>query len=156
MILPLTRGTSALVDEIDVAAVLGIAWHAHDGGSGRVYARSGFISGQQRVYLNRLIWVRMSGSSAPDVDHRDGDGLNCRRGNLRSATRSQNAQNSRAHKDSTSGLKGVRKTRGGRWSARVFVDDKEVHIGTFDTASDAHAAYAGRAAEVFGEFARAA
>lgn len=91
-----------------------------------------------------------------DVDHINGDRLDNRMVNLRMATRAENLANSRAHKDSLSGIKGVRfhKVRQ-RWQARICHAGKSRHLGYFDNPQDAARAYSEAAATMFGKFARA-
>lgn len=61
--------------------------------------------------------------------------------NLRMVSRSVNNQNQRrARKDNKSGLLGVRPNRA-RWAASIFVYGKKHHLGTYDTAEEAHAVY---------------
>ena len=86
-----------------------------------------------------------------EVDHRDNDGLNNRRSNLRMATRSQNMTN-KEYGVGISGYRGVSRN-GSRWRARVIHNNKEHHIGTFDTIEEAAKAYDQLAKELHGEFA---
>ena len=105
-------------------------------------------------YAHRLAVLYMTGQwPAGDVDHVDRDGLNNRWNNLREATRSQNNANKCVDSRNRFGLKGVRKSKNGKRFTTV-VDGR--YAGTFDTPEEAHAAYVAKAAEVFGEFARAA
>jgi hypothetical protein len=88
------------------------------------------------------------------VDH-----INCDRGdnrlcNLRLATLKQNFRNSRRSSRNTSGAKGVQKTRGGRWAARICADNVSHHLGTFNTVTEAADAYKEAALKLHGEFAR--
>ncbi|MGJ2408988.1 HNH endonuclease, partial [Salmonella enterica subsp. enterica serovar Paratyphi A] len=70
------------------------------------------------------------------------------------ATNSQNQMN-RANQ--TDLPKGVTFHRGvGKFQAQIKRDGKSHYLGLFDTASAAHIAYCEKAAELFGEFARAA
>jgi hypothetical protein len=89
------------------------------------------------------------------VDHRDLDRTNNRWNNLRRATRSTNAANTRRQRNNTSGFKGVyphHKT--GRWYAQIRKDGRGYYLGSFATPQAAHEAYAAAARELFGEFAR--
>ena len=110
--------------------------------------------GTRVYYAHRLAWLYMTGEwPERDVDHEDRNGLNNRWSNLREATRSQNNANRCVDSRNRFGLKGVRKSKNGKRFTTV-VDGR--YAGTFDTPDEAHAAYVAKAAEVFGEFARAA
>lgn len=108
------------------------------------------------ILAHRLAWFIHHGEWPIDlIDHRDGDGLNNRIGNLRMATNAQNLANSKRHRKSTTNFKGVSAvTNSNRFRARIRRGGKEHHLGTFDTPEEAHAAYCRAAAETFGEFAR--
>lgn len=107
---------------------------------------------------HRLAWFYMTGEW-PDrgIDHEDTNRSNNRWLNLRVATDMQNSANSRRHKDNSSGFKGVhlhKQTM--KWAARIMVAGKSIHLGLFPTPEAAHAAYAAKAIELSGEFARVA
>ena len=94
---------------------------------------------------HRVAWYMMTGEwPAVMVDHRNLCRSDNRWDNLRLATNSQNQMN-RANQ--TDLPKGVTFHRG---------VGKSHYLGLFDTASAAHIAYCEKAAELFGEFARAA
>jgi hypothetical protein len=104
-------------------------------------------------YEHRVAYLHQHGEWPPaTVDHKNrakGDnGVT----NLRPADHSQNLANRKVRKDNRFGVKGVKRTRSGRWGARIQGD----WLGTFDNAGDAHTAYVKAATERFGEFARAA
>ena len=91
------------------------------------------------------------------VDHWDRDGMNNKWANLRNASNSQNAANSKVYSTNTSGFKGVTfHKRNRRWQAAIKHHGKNHYLGLFDTAAAAHAAYMCKARELFGPFARAA
>lgn len=151
-LVPLTMGYSAAVDLHDVPLVAPYTWCAARS-SHLVYALSDQgIPGKKAVRMHRLI---MDAPDGIEVDHVDGDALNNRRGNLRLATRAQNAQNCRRPKNNTSGYKGVYLHKAsGKWLAQISANRKRVYVGCFDTAELAYAAYLRAAEQLHGEFAR--
>lgn len=91
----------------------------------------------------------------PDVvDHIDGIPGNDEPENLRAATRSQNQHNSKIRSDNKSGIKGVGKTKTGRWRGYVSLNGKQHGAGTFDTPEEAESAVKELRSKLHGEFAR--
>lgn len=89
------------------------------------------------------------------IDHINGDGLDCRRTNLRAADKSQNAANSGPHKDNTSGHKGVYlDKRDGTWYAQIMKQGKTHNLGRFKTKESAAEVYNAAAKKLFGVFAK--
>lgn len=106
----------------------------------------------QRYSASRLAWFYMRGTwPKRNVEHWDGDQANNRWVNLRLATRTQNQGNARPRVL----LKGVTRVRTGKYTAQIQKKMRKLHLGTFDTAEEAHAAYAEKALAWYGEFARA-
>lgn len=107
---------------------------------------------------HRLAWLYVHGAwPKAEIDHINGDGRDNRLRNIREATRSQNLGNTRRRKSNKSGRKGVTWTaHANRWSAWIGVGGHTKHLGYFETADDAHAAYVTASKKAFGEFARAA
>jgi hypothetical protein len=109
-----------------------------------------------RYRAARLAWFYMKGEWPTHViDHENLIRSDDRWENLRPATISQNGGNSRVRSRNLCGLKGVTAHRN-KWVARIMRDGKALHLGLFETAEEAHRAYAAKAAELFGDFARAA
>lgn len=90
------------------------------------------------------------------TDHRDNDGLNNQRENLRACSNSQNQANKPKPRHNTSGFKGVsfRPTRSNRFYAAIGFGGRRIHIGSFLTAEEAARAYDKKAIELFGPFAQ--
>ena len=108
-------------------------------------------SGRTSVFLHRLVAGSPEGL---EVDHINQNKLDCRKANLRHATRAQNARNQRLTSANNSGFKGVRLHKGmGRWEARIKVNGRDRYLGLHNNPRDAARAYDVAAAEAFGEFA---
>jgi hypothetical protein len=87
------------------------------------------------------------------VDHSDHNGLNNRKNNIRLCTSSQNSMNKKGQSNNTSGYKGVSYHKGkNKYQATIMVNRKQIYIGSFLTAFEAHEAYKKRAQELFGSF----
>lgn len=156
MIVPLANSELvALIDDEDADRVLGSSWRLrviHGNNYAIAYVPEMYAElGQRSTMLHRLIlrppkWQR--------VDHRNGDGLDNRRENLRIVTNTQNLQNSVSRRG-TSQYKGVSWIkRRGVWSAQIRYDGKNRFIGHYTDEVTAARAYDREAQMHFGEFAR--
>ena len=119
--------------------------------------RTGRLFGASTA-AHRVVWAMEMGAwPCFDVDHINGDRGDNRIGNLREATRSQNLGNAKVRSDNTSGFKGVAWERRRKlWKSNITVEGRQRHLGYFDTAEEAHAAYCKAASIAFGEFSRVA
>lgn len=135
-LVPLTKGFFAVISIVDAEAVGRFNWYAKRK-STTVYAlsrRAG--SDGSRATLHDFIG-RRAGLSGPEVDHRIANGLDCRRSNLRGATRAQQLRNTRIRSDNASGHKGVHWNTGkNAWEAQIRVDGRRLYLGRF-SAKDA-------------------
>ena len=147
--IPLTRGKVAIIDTADIPLVDGYNWRAQiTCGNDKWYA----YSKQRKIFLHRLLMTPPPGFI---TDHKNRNGLDCRRSNLRFATRMQNAQN-KAHPRTGTIFKGVRQRKENgrrRWCALITVNKKKIYLGYFATAEEAAHAYDEAASMHFGEFA---
>lgn len=155
---PLSRGAYALVSREDAERVLAHKWSLHLGAKGKAYAcrnervrqADGTVK-RRKILLHRFI---LGDAPGLDVDHINGDGLDCRRENLRLATRSQNMANTGARAGSGSGYKGVYARRNrSRWRAEITVEGRKRDLGTYRTPEAAALAYDRAAKAVWGDYA---
>lgn len=153
-------GRVALVDDGDYELVMQYRWHLREvvKGEGRrpsgPYAwanvpRHSDLPGSA-IAMHKLItgWLL--------TDHKDHDGLNNQRHNLREATNTQNLQNMQKRRNTTSRFKGVgvyRRKCGDIWKAYIRLDGEYFHLGVFEDDVEAALAYDAAAREHFGEFA---
>lgn len=109
---------------------------------------------QVRYRAHRLAWFYMTGSwPKVTIDHKNRSFCDNRFENLREATTQEQALNKRTWRQKKNPLKGVSQSRGRRWQARICSGRRSVHLGMFDTAEEAHAAYVAAAKQHFGDFA---
>jgi hypothetical protein len=134
----------AIIDTEDIPSVGAYNWYASDTGGGKWYAAR---KREKLVYLHRFIMPTDSG-----IDHIDGDGLHDFKGNLRPATQQENLRNRITKRSSKSGLKGAYRFRN-KWISNLTFEGKSIHIGSFDTKEEAHAAYCRKALQLYGKFA---
>lgn len=146
--IPLTQGKFALIDDPDFQSVSEHKWFAVTDGWNWYAARK--VKKQQQRLHNFL----MEPPPGVRIDHRDGNGLNCQRRNMRISTHAQNQQNRRSKNPHTSRFKGVswRKSHK-RWVAQIRVDRQVVYLGLFEREEDAARKYDAAAEKHFGEFA---
>lgn len=144
----------ALVDDEDYEEVSKYRWfvlrekgHTNYAGTKVGYGRRG----SKTLRMHKLIMG--TDPDGREIDHRNRDGLDNQRANLRWATKSQQRWNQAVRRDSKSGFKGVHLLHGRYWAATIRHEGKPYHLGYFPTAEAAAHAYDTRARELHGEFA---
>lgn len=130
--------------------------------AGRFHRRTGYlligirVGGVRKSYkAHRLAWLLGHGKW-PDgsIDHRSGMKTDNRLENLREATTRQSARNRGRGRNNTSGVQGVHwHRRDRRWIARIRLDRRRVHLGSFTEFSEAVVARLEAEQRLFGEFA---
>lgn len=153
--IPLTQGKVALVNNADHAVLGKLRWYAVRTAN-KWYAcrhnpgRKG--KSNSTLFMHRVI---MNPAKGLEVDHRDGDGLNNQRTNLRVCTHAENIRNSKMPTSNTSGKKGVWwSKRFKKWAASIKASDRNITLGYFSDKEAAYQAYCKAAKEHHGEFAR--
>lgn len=148
MLVPLTKGFCAEVDDEDAPLVVGRKWCAGVSGKGFVYAVSGHM--EKRTLMHRLI-VGLKKGDPLVVDHIDGNTLNNRRSNLRVCTQAENARNAGPQRGSASKYRGVQK-QGSKWISCITKDGVKTHLGFFSDQVLAAVIYNQAGAKAFGQF----
>lgn len=149
--IPLTRGLSAMVDDEDYESLAPFHWRAQPGGQAHYAVRTSSETPRQTVRMHRQILDVLPGQ---DVDHRNGDGLDNQRANLRACSRSENLDNQRPRHGSSS-FKGVSwVVSRSKWQAVIQPRPHREFLGYFATEVAAARAYNAAALRLFGEFAR--
>lgn len=157
--IPLERNHEALISPDKKHLAAQFTWHLKEHGKvrGRT-VRKLYVEAHvpeelrdrygENTSLHRVV---IDAPKGVDVDHKDGDGLNCTNGNLRLATKSQNGTNKQCK--NPTGFRGVRRTLYGTYNAQISVCGKNKNLGTFKSITDAARAYNNKAQQLFGDFA---
>lgn len=154
--IPLTQGQEAVVDEADWPLISQHHWWAKKSHNLDTFYAYAWIEGA-RTTMHRFLFG--NACSGMHVDHKDGNGLNNRRNNIRLATNAQNARNrgkSNLKRIPSSQFKGVTALKGStrnKWRARIIVNREFVTVGYFPDEESAARAYDAAALQHFGEFA---
>jgi hypothetical protein len=143
VLVPLTQGKFAIIDEADADSVLASNWS---------FGRQGYavrhVGGRDsRNYLLMHRWL-MDTPKGMDTDHINGNRIDNRRSNLRICTRSQNVRNRTVQRNNRSSpYKGVSRHSDGKWRLSI-------NVAGYETAEEAARVYDRIARELHGEFAR--
>lgn len=143
--IPLTKGLVALVDDEDYEFLSQYKWYP--------------LKSQNTHYAwskkhGRMHHKIVSLEPGKQIDHRNGNGLDNRRANLRLCTRSQNQWNQLPRQGTSSRFKGVCWiNRDNRWRAQIKLKDKRVYLGNYTSEIDAATAYNDAATRHYGDFA---
>ena len=140
----LTQGKVSLVDDEDYVVLSGHKWHAQRANrtfyaKRNVPGQDGEWSRKKKERMHRLVLaLKLGRDIAPGMkcDHRDGDGLNNQRFNLREVTNRGNSEN--LHVAKTSRFVGVcLDKRASKWHAQIRLSGKTIHLGYYATELEA-------------------
>ncbi len=158
--LQLTRGKFALVDNDLFEKLNKHPWHWN--ATGKSFGYVACDNGKTHTMLHHVV---LGVSGRVHIDHRNNNGLDCRRENLRVANRQGNGANrgkfvGRRGRTFTSRYKGVINRSkhlslgADPWLARIRVNGQLIHLGRFISEEEAARAYDRAALQHFGEFAK--
>lgn len=146
--------TFTMVDDDMFGELNRYKWHVRQSTSVLYVRRNSLDADGRHVWVNMHHQVLRS-PDGTETDHRDGNGLNNQKSNLRVCTGSQNQCNQRTPKNNKSGYKGVSWNGNARkWQASIGINGKTLHMGYFFCLIKAARTYDSAAREHFGEFAR--
>lgn len=147
----LSQGYVATVDDVDYGLVSSLRWHV-DGRIPWLYAVSSQWRGRVvNIPMHRFILGLVDKKIL--VDHKDGNGLNNCRDNLRICTHAQNMANRRIQKNNSTGFRGVHVNKTA-YVAAIKYDGKDHYLGRFKDPNMAAKIYDEAARIHHGRFAR--
>ena len=129
-----------------------LAWNGRNSGktAGHKNKIHGYIEmsiDSEKLPAHRVAWLYMSGVwPTLDIDHLNGVRHDNRISNLRVVSRAVNLQNVRG-RGARSGFTGVGRV-GRKFAARICIDYRNIHLGYFETAEEAHATYLSKKREI--------
>lgn len=143
--IPMSTGAFALVDADMEAEALRFSWTPS---KGYAFTQVGGRGARQSLSLHQLVLP-----GCGQIDHKNGNRLDCRRENLRPSTQRQNLQNAARKRISKAPYKGITRVPGRGWKAQIRIEGRNTQLGCFAAPEEAARAYDAKAREVFGEFA---
>ncbi len=164
-LIPLTKGQFAMIDDEDFEWISKRKWQAYYNGYSYYAKRSAtpseYINGKRvTIWMHRAI-LKLARHNPLYADHKNRNGLDNTKQNLRTATRGQNMANKMGFgKSKYLGVNfnlvysGNRKKTYNKWIVRIKSNGKRHHIGRYNTEEEAALAYNVAALKYHGEFAR--
>jgi hypothetical protein len=149
----LGNGKVALIDNDDWPRVHRRTWRVVKA-ERTEYAVTNIGYGRRRTQIMMHRFIMRAENSKVLVDHKDRNGLNNQKENLRMATTAQNVVNAEKKRgEFTSKYKGV-SYDDGKWRAQIKIGGKAHNLGRRDTEEEAAELYNEKAFAVWGEFAK--
>jgi hypothetical protein len=151
----LGNSLSALIDSDDDERVRAHgSWHVEKLRGQKYAAHEHWVGNglSQRILLHRFV---MDAAPRQMVMHRNGDGLDCRKENLRFGNHHENGASRRRKQGKTSRFRGVSRNigKGKPWQVFIMVRGVSKYVGKFDSEKEAAIAYNVAATFYFGEHA---
>jgi hypothetical protein len=148
----LTKGQYTMVDDEDYDYLNQWKWNAHRRDEKYTYyaVRTCYDNGKKTIRMHRLIVEMYDRRDFKEVDHKDRNGLNNQKENLRVCTRGENQHNTRNWGKYPKGVdKNItrHKLKDGKvkeyvkYRSRINVKGKSISLGTFKEVKDAVNAY---------------
>lgn len=153
----LSKGQETIVDDKVYDILMAYGWKWHCSATGYAVRDVYYCKKTHKVYMHRWIMEHVLDISLDGLqaDHINGNRLDNRIDNLRTATKGQNAHNRKINNNSTSGFKGVTyNKRDKAYQAQIRLNGKIFSLGYFQCPVEAAHAYDSAAKELHGEYAR--
>lgn len=103
--------------------------------------------------LEKYHWHLVKRVKGYVVDHINRNRLDNRSRNIRQVTQHVNSTNTKLSKANKSGIKGVIKTKSGKWMAYIFFNGRNINLGTYTEKSSAVSARKSAEEKYFGSLA---
>ena len=150
----LSQGKVALVDDKDYDILVQHGWYAHKPPSSKTYYACHSVKRGKKVETIFMHRVILNAPKGKQVDHKNRNGLDNRRNNIRLCTGSENGSNVGLKANNTSGYKGVswhKPTK--KWGVKIKLNGKSIHLGHFIDKHEAARIYNEAALKYHGAFA---
>ena len=146
--IPLTQNKYATVDDSDYMDLSVFKWTFSKGYAVRMEKKPYKTGKRRMLYMHTELLGDM-------VDHKDGNGLNNARSNLRHCTPAENMRNRKMAQRTKSGYKGVWfNSKRNKFVAYIKLDGVSIVLRSCDTAEEAAYIYDQASLQLWGEFAR--
>jgi hypothetical protein len=149
----LTKGKFAIVDDVDFEWLSQWKWYSNNSKWGDYANRQKMEKGKiTHFYMHREI-MKYYGYKIEGffIDHINHNSLDNRKENLRLVNDSQSQMNRKI--TNKVGFKGVNLYRNGKWRAFSKINQKQIHLGYFNTKEEAAQVYNNFAIKNFKEYA---
>lgn len=139
-----TKNQSFFIDAKDLDVVLKYTW---------CLSKTGYLVANINHKVVKLHRYILDVDSRQVIDHINGNPLDNRRNNLRICDQSNNGKNLKLKRNNNIGYPGIRKTHSNTYNVRITFNNKEIHIGNFNTLDEAISARKNAEIKYYGEFA---